>query len=233
MPATSVNIAASSLSLMTPSHQRPATIPPIHSAILDHGFDPSARDRSIRFQMARPIATRPPRRISRKSQPVPDIDRPLPRVAESSPCSHLYRWAKLKPTILSFWVENDGKLTQKKLNEVRRKVSIASAQRSVAGKASSRARALKNKETQSTNVNTNVQRHGQRDGKIQNQNHITPPTSPSGKPARTLKRPDIEHEIARLEGEIRTLQEGEIHGVDNTQYIEATINKIMELTAEL
>ena len=91
MPATSVNIAASSLSLMTPSRQRPATIPPIHSAILGHGFNPSARDRSIRFQMARPIATRPPRRISRRSQPVPDIDRPLPTVAESSPCSHQAR----------------------------------------------------------------------------------------------------------------------------------------------
>ena len=148
-----------------------------------------------------------------------------------------YRWAKLKPTILSFWTENDGKLTQKKLIDVRRKVAITSAQRSVAGKASAKAKALKIKDTHSTSVDTNVQRQGQRGAKIQNQNHINPPTSLSAKPlparsgqrASVRKPADIHHDIARIEIEIKVLQESEVHGADNRKHIKEKKDAIDKL----
>lgn len=57
------------------------------------------------------------------------------------------RWAKLKPTILEFFTENDGKLVQKKQQKVREKVASQRKQKQIASNARWHPKSLKDKET--------------------------------------------------------------------------------------
>ena len=66
------------------------------------------------------------------------------------------KWAKVKPTIMQFFSQRDGKITQKRLTKELRAVRQKREQNVAAGKASAEARALLNKECGSTDVTTDV-----------------------------------------------------------------------------
>ena len=66
------------------------------------------------------------------------------------------KWGKLKPAIVDFFDEREGKYKQKKLTKVRRAVEESREQKRYAGEASAKARALKNNNSCPTDVITNV-----------------------------------------------------------------------------
>lgn len=81
---------------------------------------------------------------------LPDDDRRLAIMVGATPRV----WARLKPTVMAFWTLSDGSWKQKRLTSERDFVVEKREKNRAAGKASARAKALKNHNTPSTDVPT-------------------------------------------------------------------------------
>lgn len=80
---------------------------------------------------------------------LPDDDKRLALMVGVSPG----KWEKIKPAVMAFWRLKGGKWHQKRLLAERDYVEKSRAQKSAAGKASAKAKALKNNDEVSTAVN--------------------------------------------------------------------------------
>jgi uncharacterized protein YdaU (DUF1376 family) len=84
---------------------------------------------------------------------LPADDKIIARYLQISP----RRWSAIKPDIMPMFSLSDGKLVQKRLKAERERVTRSRQQRVAAGEASAKARELKAKETESTDVHDLVE----------------------------------------------------------------------------
>lgn len=80
-------------------------------------------------------------------RPTNDLPNDEKQLAKFTRCG-LKQWRRISPSVMSFWTLEDGAWRQKKLDKVRRTVTLQTKQKSAAGKAS----ALKRQQTQPTGV---------------------------------------------------------------------------------
>lgn len=140
---------------------------------------------------------------------LPDNDRVLARLT----CMNPGRWARCKDTVLAFFeLGDDGRWRQKRLTKERLRVDEWRLTQSKKGKASAKARALKNNGSDSTSVPTQRQPGGNNHIHIQTQN---PKRDSEG--ARKTLPPD---DFAPTES---TLKHGRERGLSDEHIHEAAI----------